>query len=393
MPYGNYTVSHHPFGYEVNECGSYAYNITTDTIIANANFADTLIPGIKDLQLYLFSFCLVPGDTTLIIANAFNNGTVTVDTTFYIILDSHTTFVSSEPYAPIAIHGDTLVYHATLLSDSSTYVMIYASVSTTAMLGDTLTFTMVSPFQDNVIPTDDSAVYRREVASSFDPNYITVNQPLYFHRNNNMIYTVGFQNTGSYLAHNVVVIDTLDNKLDPATFHFLSASPDIPVIAWHEGNRIYFNFQHINLPDSLSNPSGSHGQFSYSIRAKTTVPDGDSIFNSAAIFFDYNLPVLTNHTTNILDAPAVVVKSNNVTNTAETYIYPNPTTGMITISLPGQNQTYLVTISDMYGSEVRKLETDKQSFTTQLNLNPGVYFVTIFNQVTHSNNVQKIIIE
>jgi hypothetical protein len=55
-----------------------------------------------------------------------------------------------------------------------------------------------------------------------------------------------------------------------------------------------FTLRNINLVDSTTNEPGSHGYIVYKVKPKPTVALGDIIKNTASIYFDYNLPVLTN---------------------------------------------------------------------------------------------------
>ena len=48
------------------------------------------------------------------------------------------------------------------------------------------------------------------------------------------------------------------------------------------------------LPDSNANERKSHGFIRFRIKPKNTLVAGDSIKNKAAIYFDYNSPVITN---------------------------------------------------------------------------------------------------
>ena len=55
-----------------------------------------------------------------------------------------------------------------------------------------------------------------------------------------------------------------------------------------------FTFPMIKLVDSIKNEPKSHGYIVYKIKAKPNVQVGDVIKNTAAIYFDYNLPIYTN---------------------------------------------------------------------------------------------------
>src|SRR5690606_19000320 len=120
------------------------------------------------------------------------------------------------------------------------------------------------------------------------------------HPDQDIIYKVRFQNTGTYHAKNVVVVDTISDKLDMSTFKLLSADPFMPEVSWSEGNKLTFTFSDIYLPDSNTNEPASHGDFVYSIRPKTTINYNDTILNTAHIYFDFSQAVVTNTTMNII---------------------------------------------------------------------------------------------
>ena len=60
-----------------------------------------------------------------------------------------------------------------------------------------------------------------------------------------------------------------------------------------EGKCVW-SFNNIYLPDSNVNLAASNGYFTYRIKPKANVQIGDVIKNTAAIYFDYNLPIFTN---------------------------------------------------------------------------------------------------
>lgn len=55
-----------------------------------------------------------------------------------------------------------------------------------------------------------------------------------------------------------------------------------------------FTFDNILLPDSTTNEPGSHGFVKLRIEQAAGNQAGDVIYNSAAIYFDFNDPVITN---------------------------------------------------------------------------------------------------
>jgi len=71
-------------------------------------------------------------------------------------------------------------------------------------------------------------------------------------------YTIRFQNTGTYPAERVRLVDTLDANLDLSTLSVLGASHPY---SWQvKGGRVLeIVFDQIQLPDSSTNQAASHG--------------------------------------------------------------------------------------------------------------------------------------
>ncbi|MBL0342526.1 MAG: hypothetical protein IPP71_17465 [Bacteroidetes bacterium] len=100
------------------------------------------------------------------------------------------------------------------------------------------------------------------------------------------------------------IYDQLDVDLDLNSLIVTGSSH--PVTSWNvDGNRmLHFSFANINLPDSGTNEPASHGFIRYKIRPLTFLTIGNTITNEAAIYFDNNLPVITNSTTNEIVVPS-----------------------------------------------------------------------------------------
>lgn len=137
------------------------------------------------------------------------------------------------------------------------------------------------------------------VIGSWDPNDKT-GFPLgygpkhYIERGTDLEYLIRFQNTGTDTAFNIVVRDTIDSDvLDLATLR--PGSSSFPyTLNILDGNVLVFRFDQIMLPDSFVNEPASHGYLNLRISPKADLPLGTIIRNSAAIYFDFNEPVITN---------------------------------------------------------------------------------------------------
>ncbi|TXI33389.1 MAG: hypothetical protein E6Q58_02795 [Niabella sp.] len=116
-------------------------------------------------------------------------------------------------------------------------------------------------------------------------------------------YLLRFQNTGSDTAINVVVTDTLDAQLDVSSFQLISTSHT--GVVKRDGRNLSFEFINIMLPDSNVNEPLSHGYVRFRVKPLTSVLAGSIIHNAASIYFDYNIPVVTNTTTTTVEAIVV----------------------------------------------------------------------------------------
>ncbi len=138
------------------------------------------------------------------------------------------------------------------------------------------------------------------VTGPYDPNDKTAipegfGTDHFIHQNVELNYRIRFQNIGTDTAFQVVVRDTLSEHLDIASFQQGASSH--PYQLEIVGNNILkFTFSNINLVDSTTNEPDSHGFVSFNICQMNNLPIGTMIYNSAAIYFDYEAPIITNQT-------------------------------------------------------------------------------------------------
>lgn len=138
------------------------------------------------------------------------------------------------------------------------------------------------------------------IIGPYDPNIKQgipegVGEQHFIQSDNPINYTIHFQNTGSDMARTVVLRDTLPAQLNLGTF---TPGPASHSNEWSilPGGELVVVFTDINLPDSTTNEPESHGFFSYTIQPVANTPPLTIIENRAAIYFDFNPPVITNNT-------------------------------------------------------------------------------------------------
>jgi len=142
--------------------------------------------------------------------------------------------------------------------------------------------------------------------------------PAFVLNNDYLEYTIHFQNTGNDTAFTVLLIDTLSSYVDLSTFELVSNSH--PVVVNNYDGVLWFRHNQIYLPDSNTNEVASHGYVKYRVKLNNTIALGNTVNNTAYIYFDFNEPIITN-TTNTL---YTILSSTVSTISEKTSVYPNP---------------------------------------------------------------------
>lgn len=171
----------------------------------------------------------------------------------------------------------------------------------------------------------------QENISSYDPNDKTgfprgVSPKRYIPKNQEITYKIRFQNTGTDTAFNIVVTDTLPAQLDLSNLRMGSSSHPYTYNVLGQGV-LQFLFQNILLPDSNVNEPLSHGFVQFTIRPAADLPNDAVIENDAAIFFDFNDPVITNRTRHTIGEKYLSVSNVSFRPGLELGVFPNPAAG------------------------------------------------------------------
>lgn len=171
--------------------------------------------------------------------------------------------------------------------------------------GDLFEFNMNYELKDmggNIISKTYS--YATPIRCSFDPNDKLVSplRPGNFTLfDEEIYYTIRFQNTGNDVAYDVKVVDTLSSAIDLSTIRILGSS-HLELMQWDivEDSILIFSFNSINLPDSTTSRDASMGYVTFSLRSVPGLDEYSEVLNTASIYFDSNPPIVTNTTSSIL---------------------------------------------------------------------------------------------
>jgi hypothetical protein len=249
----------------------------------------------------------------------------------------------------------------------------------------------------NQFPAYDGEPFRslscNVIVGSYDPND-KIAFPLgyeaahYIEANTAINYQINFQNTGTDTAFLVVIVDTIAPELNISTI--------IPGAASHpfryeqiDSNVVKFIFEDINLPDSNRNEPFSHGFVKFRIQQKKDLPLNTLIYNSAAIYFDFNAPIITNQTFHTIGKDFVKISlststQNNSLKFKNVSVYPNPfrTTTQILVDAEPLLDAKLL-LMDTQGRIIRTINGTNNRFELHRNdLPAGTYLFQIIQDKT-----------
>jgi hypothetical protein len=266
----------------------------------------------------------------------------------------------------------------------------------TVALGNLLTNSVsITPLTGDVVPANNAASISQTVIGSYDPNdkmEARGEQILHssFTANDFLTYTIRFENTGTASAINVRVNDVLDSKLDETSIKMESASHSY--VMDRIGNNINWRFDDIELPATITNPIASNGYIQFKIKPKPGYAIGDIIPNTAAIYFDFNPPIITN----TFQTRFVTVLALDEFENGSFVFYPNPASDFVTITLKDStNSLSILTVYDVMGKMILQKKTigTITSYTIDLSsVNPGIYFIEVQTE-NNTKVVKKLLVK
>lgn len=238
-----------------------------------------------------------------------------------------------------------------------------------------------------------------EAVGSYDPNDKTAvpkgidDSHHYLPPNEEITYTIRFQNTGTDTAYRVVLIDTLSSQtLRPETVNVTAASHPYH-LRIDNGRVLIVSFESIMLPDSSTNRQGSEGFISFKIQQKRNNSDNTLIENFADIYFDHNDPIRTAtvfHT--ILNIYSGDGNSYPPTET-NVKVMPNPANTHIIFDASTLKTESQILLYDVLGRNVAAVETQSRWATIDVShLSVGIYFYQINTPEKNKLQQGKIIV-
>lgn len=355
----------------------------------NQNFAVYCQPGICNLKIDITPHTTItPGFPAWYSMHVSNVGTSVASGTANFFYDPVLTFNYANP-AQTSHNASTHTVTfdiVNLLPGQTKHFWIHFNANPPLIIGQ-FVFTLANINPDvncnDVNLNNNVDTIHQAVTASWDPNnklaYVTNYDNPQFHLvsniepNQRIEYVVNFQNTGNMPAVNVVIEDLISSDLDFSTFEFLGSSH--PCIVTTTGNKLNVKFSNIMLPDSASDEPNSHGHVRFAINAINGLPGGHIISDDAAIYFDYNDPVITN------DAAVIMLEPSGIEEVAvntTVVIAPNPMKDYTEIRVKGNTSGFTFRVTDVTGrvvAEERAAGNTLQFYSNQLSSGIYVYQV------------------
>jgi uncharacterized repeat protein (TIGR01451 family) len=391
---GTYTLTQslnsntNPFAYK-QLCPAAGISVAATSagqVYCNNNFYDTT-NTCQDLSTSIQRVAnITPGFTSMKRIKYQNNGATAVANAVLHYRFLNALAIKTTTSSPYSVSGNIISWNiGTIPPYTSGFRNANFQTPTNLPLGTTvIDSAWIEPMTGDCNLANNSAIYRDTCVGSYDPN----DKAAYPAGNTDtsvkvIDYLVRFQNTGTAPAHNVVIVDSIENNLDFSTLTMHSTSHMPCRVFTNDNKKVYFEFENIMLPDSGTDYEGSQGYVNFSLKLKGSLPVGTEIKNTAAIYFDFNDPIITNTTVNTIylkSSSCIISKEKDYT----VELYPNPSKGeKVTLKVTSDKmQTVSYSIFDLNGRE--KMTTIERKangyFEEEIQLNSlskGIYLIDI----------------
>ncbi len=388
--------------------GIYTATIT-DTLGCNKTaslFIQTPPVSGFDLGVYVVAGSFRPASFTNVNLEYKNRGCDSIDADLKFVIDSSLNLIMVTPPADTII-GDTIIWNNVVVTSESSFnpvITFYSPIN--SIVGTTLNFKSIAePLLGDVNITDNIKNYIFSIVNSFDPNDKSVYPQGdcdfgYVEPNQQLNYTIRFENTGTANALNIEIIDSLDLDLDLTTLKILASSHDMFTVI-DSGNVVRFIFNNINLPFVNSPVTANRGYLVFGINPVAGLADGTTIDNKSYIIFDTNSPIVTNIVTNTVSSvsqipdTSVVQYGDTLFSNAigASYQWVNCMTGNTPI--PGAiNPVFIAPAPGSYAVQVSANGCTATSGCYQL-LNTGIgnFSYDMSNFIIETNDLESLVIK
>ena len=355
LPTGSYTVEMTPpVNYLLStDSSSYSINFSgPNTINSNNDFGLVPTTFVDEVQVSIDGFIFRPGFFAFHWITYENTGTTIQSGSIDFCPDNIFIVNGASPTWDAQSGGCYSFNFTNLYPGEQRDIIVDLRVPTNVnLLGDTLcSSATVALSQGNNISPFYTEEFCKVVTGSYDPNDKAVmpdDMKNGIAPDQVLDYRIRFQNSGTDTAFTVVVRDTLDQWVDIESVDMVAASHEYQ-FAIENGNVAVWTFNNILLPDSGVNEAGSHGFIKYRLKLKPTIPQNTFIYNRAAIFFDFNPPIMTNTTQSRTKMELGIGDVEQLSLS----VFPNPTDNSATIEWNTHLPNFTFELYDVSGRQV-----------------------------------------
>ncbi|MBO9701359.1 MAG: T9SS type A sorting domain-containing protein [Sporocytophaga sp.] len=314
-------------------------------------------------------------------------------------LEVPSAFVIKNASVPFSLSGNKYSFKAGNVDPNGELkISITDSISCNAQLGESAYIrstvsTNTSCFKPRLV--NDTVITKINIVGSFDPNDkqvfpTKINFDDYVNSKKELKYMIRFQNTGTWQANFIRVIDTLPSSLELSTIRNIKISHQYSMeVIKTNPTIIEWIFENINLPYQSQSEELSQGFISFTIDLKDELADKTIVSNGAAIYFDYNEPVITNRAITLISSEevtetykeSITTGTQKVTSNHSIILFPNPITESSVIRISPALNSFKTAIYDSKGIKLLEKDGSGDEVSIQRNeLRPGIYFFRIYTE-------------
>ncbi len=372
----------------------------SNQIQTGKDFALQPIPNQTDVRIKITNFTAArPGFAFKYRITFHNSGTTTLSDTVNIIYDNvKLKYVSSSISPTNQNVGKIAWYYQNLQPNETRNIDItFIIFSSTGIGAKFSAIAKIRPLTADLFVADNYDTTQIITTGSLDPNDKQVNKSIISTTNaaqgEYLDYVIRFQNSGTDTAFTIIVSDKISANLQMNTLEMLSSSHPY-VLSLNGNNTLEWRFDNIKLPDSTKNEPGSHGFIRYRMQPKNNLVLGDEIKSRAAIYFDYNVPVITNYA--ITRVSNITGIKDERTNIQAFKLYPNPARNYVMVEANFNiNAASVVSLVNLLGQTISKVNLPANNqIHYQLPLNDlpkGVYLIRLETET--GIQTQKLVIQ
>jgi uncharacterized repeat protein (TIGR01451 family) len=331
---GPHTIEPLPtFPYWFSNCQTLPMNLSApaypNTSMGN-DLALALLPNVEDVVIWNHNYPMRPGFDGQTVIQLQNLSTVQANGTLRIDYpDSIFTYLNATPQPDTVGVGYLAWNYVNIPLFSQNNFNIMWNIPISIPINTPFNFDITAGnLMTDTTPANNVINYSGLINGSFDPNDKQVSpagigpEGFISQQDSLLTYLVRYQNTGTDTAFTVKIEDIIDDELNLASISIDFATH--PYSVELKNRKLVVTFSNILLPDSGTNYANSMGAIQYSIKLKPNLFPGTEIKNVAAIYFDFNAPVITNTVTNTIEWATSVTQSNTPTELPILKAYPNP---------------------------------------------------------------------